>query len=98
MNVHSNNGQRVGVGCSGRANGEKEMYDCERCGTSFSPMRIASPEACPRCLAREGVRSPLTYSLFGDLPESRKAGEARAAGAPGPAPAGDPGDAPTATA
>jgi hypothetical protein len=74
------------------------MYDCERCGTSFSPIRIASPEACPRCLAREGVRSPLTYSLFSDLPEARKAGEAREPSVPGPAQAGDSGDAPTATA
>ncbi len=74
------------------------MYDCERCGTSFSPMRIASPEACPRCLAREGVRSPLTYSLFGDLTRSRKAGEPTRPGGLGPAQAGDQGDAPAATA
>lgn len=40
------------------------MYDCERCGASFSPLRIASPETCPRCLAREGLRTPLSYSLF----------------------------------
>jgi hypothetical protein len=45
------------------------MYDCERCGASFSPLRVASPEACPRCLAREGVRTPLSYSLFGEVRE-----------------------------
>jgi hypothetical protein len=77
---------------------ERKMYDCERCGTSFSPIRIASPEACPRCLAREGVRSPLTYSLFGDLPRSRKAGEATRPGVPGAGSGRDPGDAPSATA
>ena len=40
------------------------MYDCERCGSSFSPLRIASPDTCPRCYAREGLRAPLSYSLF----------------------------------
>jgi hypothetical protein len=41
------------------------MYDCERCGASFSPLRIASPDTCPRCFVREGVRTQLSYSLFG---------------------------------
>lgn len=77
------------------------MYDCNRCGTSFSPMRIASPEACPRCLAREGVRSPLTYSLFGGLTPSRHDGGQAAQPEPAvldSAQAEDLGDAPTATA
>lgn len=42
------------------------MYVCEQCGSSFSPIRIRSPEACPRCLVRKGVRVPLAFSpLFG---------------------------------
>jgi hypothetical protein len=48
------------------------MYDCERCGASFSPVRVASPEACPRCLARDGVRAPLVYSLFAELKDRRE--------------------------
>lgn len=47
------------------------MYDCARCGASFSPLRISSPETCPRCLAREGVRAPLSYSLFGEVGKSQ---------------------------
>jgi hypothetical protein len=45
------------------------MYYCERCGSSFSPIRISSPDSCPRCLAREGIRAALTYKLFSE-PES----------------------------
>ena len=40
------------------------MYSCGRCGASFSPLRIPAQETCPRCRAREGVRAPLTFSLF----------------------------------
>ena len=43
------------------------MYDCERCGSSFNPLRIASPETCPRCCAREGLREPLSFSLFKEM-------------------------------
>ncbi len=42
------------------------MYYCERCGSSFSPIRISSPDTCPRCLAREGIRAALTYTLFSE--------------------------------
>lgn len=74
------------------------MFDCQRCGTSFSPMRIASPEACPRCLAREGVRTPLTYSLFADV-GAGGAGKPPQASRPEalePSQGVDPGDGPTA--
>jgi hypothetical protein len=75
------------------------MYDCQRCGTSFSPMRIASPEACPRCLAREGMRVPLTYSLFAEVPDPSRAAQAAGPGDFEPSQdAGLSGEAPTAAA
>jgi hypothetical protein len=72
------------------------MFDCRRCGTSFSPMRIASSEACPRCLAREGVRAPLTYSLFSEVSGARKTTQAPQPEALEPSQGVDLGDAPTA--
>jgi len=38
------------------------MYSCERCDTRFG--RHVASEVCPRCLARDGVRVPLTFSLL----------------------------------
>jgi hypothetical protein len=72
------------------------MFDCRRCGTSFSPMRIASPEACPRCLAREGVRVPLTYSLFAGVAGSSKSSQGAGSKAIEPSQGVDLGDASTA--
>jgi reverse gyrase len=72
------------------------MYDCERCGASFSPVRIASPEACPRCLARDGVRTPLVYSLFAELKDRREGVDAPPAA--GLEPSEEPGGATSATA
>ncbi len=40
------------------------MFSCERCGSSFSPIRVASGEACPRCRARDGVEAPLAFAPF----------------------------------
>jgi hypothetical protein len=38
------------------------MYTCERCGTRFGrPSSVL--ESCPRCLARDGVRVALAFSL-----------------------------------
>jgi hypothetical protein len=48
------------------------MYTCERCGTRFGrPSAVL--ESCPRCLARDGVRVALGFSLLeGDArPEAR---------------------------
>jgi len=45
------------------------MYVCEQCGSSFSPIRISSPGACPRCLVRDRVRVPLVFSPFFGSPD-----------------------------
>jgi hypothetical protein len=45
------------------------MYTCERCGTRFGrPSAVL--ESCPRCLAREGVRVSLAFSLYGEVEAS----------------------------
>jgi hypothetical protein len=59
------------------------MFNCERCGSSFSPIRVAGSENCPRCRAREGIASPLVFKVFesDSLPrptEMTKADSARA--------------------
>jgi hypothetical protein len=46
------------------------MLTCERCGSSFSPIRVRAAADCPRCRARDGVCIPLTLTLF----ETRSAG------------------------
>jgi hypothetical protein len=73
------------------------MYDCERCGASFSPVRVASPEACPRCLARDGVRAPLVYSLFAE-PKRRRTEPEDPSPAAALEPSEETGGAPSATA
>jgi len=40
------------------------MYQCERCGSRFSPIRVPAGAGCPRCQARDGVAVPLSLSLF----------------------------------
>ena len=40
------------------------MFNCERCGSSFSPERAASIGNCPRCRARDGVAAPLSFKVF----------------------------------
>lgn len=40
------------------------MYECERCGSRFSPIRVPAGADCPRCRARDGVAVPLSISLF----------------------------------
>lgn len=40
------------------------MFNCERCGSSYNPMRAATLVACPRCQGRDGVVAPLSFSLF----------------------------------
>jgi hypothetical protein len=44
------------------------MFNCERCGSSFSPIRMAAAENCPRCRARDGISTPLTFKAF-QLPD-----------------------------
>ena len=45
------------------------MFRCERCGSSFSPIRVSSRQNCPRCRARDGVSVPLVLEMnpFGEL-------------------------------
>jgi hypothetical protein len=41
------------------------MFRCDNCGSRFSIMAAARWDACPRCLARDQVRVPLTFELGG---------------------------------
>jgi hypothetical protein len=40
------------------------MFHCEKCGSRYSAMHAATIENCPRCLARDQTRSPLTFKAF----------------------------------
>jgi hypothetical protein len=40
------------------------VFSCSRCGSKYSAAYAAAVEDCPRCQAREGIASPLTFSLF----------------------------------
>jgi uncharacterized OB-fold protein len=57
---------------------EVEMYECERCGSRFSPIRVNAGADCPRCRARDGVTVPLTLTLFAAA--SKVASEKQASG------------------
>ena len=46
------------------------MFRCERCGTDFSAARVPRSDHCPRCLARDGVRSPLVFKFSVTPPPS----------------------------
>jgi hypothetical protein len=45
------------------------MFKCERCGSSFNPLRAATLGFCPRCQGRDGVAAPLSFKLFPAAPE-----------------------------
>ena len=49
------------------------MFYCERCGTGFNSAVGVPAFACPRCRAKDGVHSPLTFKLF-DPATIRKSG------------------------
>jgi len=49
------------------------MFNCERCGSSYSSMHAVGIENCPRCLLKDRTASPLTLKVF-TLPESDAAG------------------------
>lgn len=40
---------------------EMEMFLCERCGIRFSTGALSGIRTCPRCHARDGVTSMLTW-------------------------------------
>ena len=37
------------------------MFTCERCGSSFHPLRAAAMGNCPRCRMRDGIWAPLKF-------------------------------------
>ena len=43
------------------------MFECERCGSSYSATHIGV-EHCPRCRLRDQVQAPLSFRAF-RLPE-----------------------------
>ena len=45
------------------------MFRCKRCGSSFSPIRAAVLEYCPRCRARHGTLVPLITKRVDDPPK-----------------------------
>jgi hypothetical protein len=56
------------------------MFYCERCGAGFNAGAAPSAMACPRCRARDGVFSPLTFTIrTGDEPGVRSTRPAVAA-------------------
>jgi hypothetical protein len=52
--------------------GGPEMLRCERCGSSYNPLRSVGVENCPRCQARDRKTVPLTFKVF-ELPKRAKA-------------------------
>jgi hypothetical protein len=58
------------------------MFQCDRCGSSYSSMHTVGIENCPRCLLRDKTVSPLSLKIF-DLPDRVEAETTRvdAAGA-----------------
>jgi hypothetical protein len=53
------------------------MFNCERCGSSYSGKRGITLENCPRCQLRDKVAVPLKFKLF----ESQLGADAVAGGA-----------------
>jgi len=47
------------------------MFNCERCGAGYSPIRAAVLEFCPRCWARDRVRVSLVVKIVRDPPLRR---------------------------
>lgn len=39
------------------------MFRCESCGSGYSAQAASSWDACPRCLAKEGTKVPLSFEL-----------------------------------
>lgn len=47
------------------------MFRCDNCGNGYSAQAASSWTACPRCLAKEKVRVPLTFELGWQRPEGQ---------------------------
>jgi len=39
------------------------MFRCDSCGSGYSVQAAATWDSCPRCLAKEQIRVPLTFEL-----------------------------------
>jgi predicted nucleic acid-binding Zn-ribbon protein len=50
------------------------MFQCERCGSRYSPVHAAATENCPRCQVRDRVSNPLTMARL--EPTGRQEAEA----------------------
>jgi hypothetical protein len=52
-------------------------FRCERCGSTFSPIRVSGRQNCPRCRARDRVSVELVLEMspFSALWESSAKGE-----------------------
>jgi hypothetical protein len=51
--------QAIGVGEIGR----ESLFRCDNCGSGYSAEAAASWPACPRCLAKERIKVPLSFEL-----------------------------------
>ena len=40
------------------------MFQCERCGSSYSSAHTVGVENCPRCLLRDKTVAPLSLKIF----------------------------------
>jgi predicted nucleic acid-binding Zn-ribbon protein len=40
------------------------MFECERCGSSYSARHTATMGDCPRCQGRDKIASPLVFKPF----------------------------------
>jgi predicted nucleic acid-binding Zn-ribbon protein len=49
------------------------MFGCERCGARFNSARAAAIRDCPRCLLRDDVASPLSWTPDRTGPAGRPA-------------------------
>jgi ribosomal protein L37AE/L43A len=48
------------------------MFECERCGSSYSARHAADIGDCPRCRSKDQVNSPLAFRPFSRI-EPRRA-------------------------
>jgi hypothetical protein len=39
------------------------MFRCDNCGSGYSAQAASSWASCPRCLAKERIRMPLSFEL-----------------------------------
>jgi hypothetical protein len=66
----------------GMENRRGSMFECERCGSSYSATHIGV-EHCPRCRLRDRVQAPLTFKVF-RAPDPMAPPPGTAAGVPAP--------------